>query len=119
MSTEATEQDIAIDLRQTLASTLDEKGFEATTTILVNDVLELNTTVKTQTEGSVVRLSFQSRAFSLEIKQFLDQTPHTYRVQHLLNGSAYPCPVVAYEGTSALDALYEGLLDAHINGLFW
>lgn len=107
------------DLRKDVKAALSLRGFEAAAAFLVCEALSIETRVTIESDHTVTRLSFQSREFSIEIKKFLDESPHTYTVKHLRRGTTYPAPYIAYEGASALDALCEGLLEAHINGLFW
>lgn len=107
------------DLRKDVKAALSLRGFEATAAFLVREALGIETRVTIESDRAVTRLSFQSREFSIEVKKFLDQSPHAYTVKHLRRGVTAPAPYVAYEGPSALDALCEGLLEAHINSLFW
>lgn len=106
-------------LRDEIQPVILTQGFEAATAFVVKEALHLDTRIVIEADGAMTRLSFQSQEFSIEIKRFLDQSPHTYSVKHLRNGSSFPVPSIAYEGPSAVDALCEGLLEAHINKLFW
>lgn len=107
------------ELRQEVESLIAKKGFDDAVVFAVKDVLDIDNPVRIETDATVTRISFQSKAFSIEIKVFLNQEPMIYTVKHLRNGVSYPCPVVIYNGNSPVDALYEGLLEAYINGLFW